>query len=582
MTLLSTLLGITAALSQSLTNGQSRIGTLEAPKLPDFLSNNPLPLGFPWAGGTVGNTNPYQNAPVTGVVRNYDFTISRAALSPDGFQKSMILVNGQYPGPTIEANWGDTIQVTVRNNIQSPAEGTAMHWHGFLQKNSQWNDGVPGVSQCPIVPGGSETYRFQADLYGTTWYHTHFASQYADGAIGPIVIHGPKNAKYDVDLGPVMLNDYYHSDYVSILKYVLAPQGPPPVPTSDNNLINGKGVFDCSTAPTGSTCQSNAGLAKFNFQSGRKHLLRLINSGAEAAQQFRIDGHQMIVVANDLVPVTPYNTSVVTLGIGQRTDIIVQGLANSTGAFWMRSNATCSTSLNPQALAVVYYEKANTSSVPTSQPAAYTPGCDNDQLATTVPFFPIPAKQPTTTLNLDLTVAHNASNQWVWSVNNKTYRADWNNPELLLAKQGNLSFLSIPSLNSYSVGTNSTYRIIFNNLTPVPHPMHFHGHNMQILNVGVGTWDGSTIVNPSNPQRRDAQMVPPFGYLVWQTDADNAGTWPFHCHIAWHLSGGLSVDLIENPAAVARLPIPSTQYQQCRDWSAYSGKGLAPEIDSGV
>jgi hypothetical protein len=41
------------------------------------------------------------------VTRYYDFTVSRGTLSPDGVAQSMIIVNGQFTGPTIYANWGD-------------------------------------------------------------------------------------------------------------------------------------------------------------------------------------------------------------------------------------------------------------------------------------------------------------------------------------------------------------------------------------------------------------------------------------------------------------------------------------------
>jgi FtsP/CotA-like multicopper oxidase with cupredoxin domain len=51
----------------------------------------------------------------------------------NNLDKSGIFVNGQFPGPTIEANWGDWIEVTVHNNI-SGSEGTAIHWHGMTQK----------------------------------------------------------------------------------------------------------------------------------------------------------------------------------------------------------------------------------------------------------------------------------------------------------------------------------------------------------------------------------------------------------------------------------------------------------------
>lgn len=89
------------------------------------------------------------------------------------------------------------------------------------------------------------------------------------------------------------------------------------IPTSDNNLINGKMDYDCSILPnnTKSNCTPHAGLSSFNFTSGLTHRLRLINSGAEALQYFSIDNHTMTVIANDFVPVEPYNTTFVTLGV---------------------------------------------------------------------------------------------------------------------------------------------------------------------------------------------------------------------------------------------------------------------------
>ena len=110
--LLSLLLGTATTttnplLSQNATNGNSNLGTFNAPHLSPFLTNNPLPNGYPWGRDTVSNTNPYTSSPSTGMIRTYSFTISRATLAPDGYQKSLILINGGFPGPTIECNWGD-------------------------------------------------------------------------------------------------------------------------------------------------------------------------------------------------------------------------------------------------------------------------------------------------------------------------------------------------------------------------------------------------------------------------------------------------------------------------------------------
>jgi hypothetical protein len=111
--------------------------------------------------------------PDTGVVNHYDFDIAYDVAAPDGVKRNVILVNGQFPGPLIEANWGDWIEVTVTNSLPLDAsdqgEPTAIHWHGFLQHETPFYDGVPSVMQGPIAPGKSVTYKFRADHYGTSW-----------------------------------------------------------------------------------------------------------------------------------------------------------------------------------------------------------------------------------------------------------------------------------------------------------------------------------------------------------------------------------------------------------------------------
>lgn len=66
---------------------------------------------------------------------------------------------------------------------------------------------LPKGQQCPIAPGTSLTYKFRADSWGTSWYHSHYSAQYSQGLVGPIVIHGLNHVPYDIDLGPVMVTD---------------------------------------------------------------------------------------------------------------------------------------------------------------------------------------------------------------------------------------------------------------------------------------------------------------------------------------------------------------------------------------
>ncbi|KAL1598800.1 laccase, multicopper oxidase, benzenediol:oxygen oxidorectuctase [Paraconiothyrium brasiliense] len=101
--------------------------------------------------------------PDTGNTVKYTWELSNTTGAPDGYERIMLLVNGQYPGPTLEANWGDNIEVTVTNNLQS--NGTGIHWHGFRQLGTNDEDGTGGVTECPIPPGGSRTYRFKATQY---------------------------------------------------------------------------------------------------------------------------------------------------------------------------------------------------------------------------------------------------------------------------------------------------------------------------------------------------------------------------------------------------------------------------------
>lgn len=94
------------------------------------------------------------------VVR-YDWNVDYMAAAPDCVQKLVLAVNGQFPSPTIRAVEGDTVEVHVTNHI--PTEGISFHWHGIHQRGTPYYDGAVYVSQCPINPGETFTYRFKVD-----------------------------------------------------------------------------------------------------------------------------------------------------------------------------------------------------------------------------------------------------------------------------------------------------------------------------------------------------------------------------------------------------------------------------------
>lgn len=64
-------------------------------------------------------------------VREFLWNITSGSLRPDGVRKEVILINGAFPGPTIEARPGDTIKVHIQNFFH---EGVSIHWHGLRMR----------------------------------------------------------------------------------------------------------------------------------------------------------------------------------------------------------------------------------------------------------------------------------------------------------------------------------------------------------------------------------------------------------------------------------------------------------------
>lgn len=160
-----------------------------------------------------------------------------------------------------------------------------------------------------------------------------------------------------------MLGDYHHEEYFKIVEQVVSATNDfkKYVPMSDNNLINGKNDYNCSQVTNGTKCTPNAPLAQFRFRSGKTYRLRLINAGAAALQRFSIDGHSLQVIANDFTPIVPYETNVVSLGVGQRSDVLVKAIGKPQDAYWMRATlaANCTRSTTLYGKGVVLYEKAD-------------------------------------------------------------------------------------------------------------------------------------------------------------------------------------------------------------------------------
>ncbi|MEO8338124.1 MAG: multicopper oxidase domain-containing protein [Nitrospirota bacterium] len=109
--------------------------------------------------------------------------------------------NGSVPGLTIEVQEGDRVRIIFDNHLPEP---TAPHWHGLEVPIGM--DGVPGVTQDPIMPGGRFVYEFTLNQNGTYFYHSHMPMQEMMGMIGLFIIHPkqPHQPKVDRDFAFVL------------------------------------------------------------------------------------------------------------------------------------------------------------------------------------------------------------------------------------------------------------------------------------------------------------------------------------------------------------------------------------------
>jgi len=207
--------------------------------------------------------------------------------------------NGEYPGPMIEGMVGDTLRVTLTNNLP---EGTTIHWHGLEVPNDQ--DGVPGITQPIIEPGQSYTYEFELEKAGTTMYHTHANSvrQLARGLVGPLIVRersAAARAKYD-------------HDYTKVLHEI-------------------GGVFTINGHSFPATLDDPDSVIA--METGDRVRVRFINAG-QVHHPMHLHGHQFKVIAldsNDLE--NPYLANTVDVAPGQTVDVEIVGNNPGTWTF---------------------------------------------------------------------------------------------------------------------------------------------------------------------------------------------------------------------------------------------------------
>jgi FtsP/CotA-like multicopper oxidase with cupredoxin domain len=477
--------------------------------------------------GADHTTDNYKFTPKTCRTVYYNLNIQNTTQAPDGQSRVVLAVNGQVPGPVLEANWGDDVVVTVNNMLSD--NGTSIHFHGIRQLNNAPHDGVPAITQCPIAPGDSFTYKWTATNYGTSWYHSHYAIQAWEGVAGPMIIHGPTSASWDVDAGHIMLQDWSHATVDSMYDMEQdAINGGPR--TMDNGLINGMNTWglDGTKNQTGKRFELET-----KFEPGKTYLLRIINSAMQGSMKFHIDGHELEVINMDFTNIVPYKTKILNIQIGQRYMVLVKA-DQKPGNYWMRSDSQKACAANHQAddikAIIRYADTFDATAMPTSKPYNYVGECVDEPLTSLVPTAQVNAYKDDTIFTKNVSFATTADHLFKWYLSGSTFYSRYEDPTLVRVVadneaptySGNL-ILDVPNMGEWVY-------IVVQSAVPLNHPIHLHGHDFLILGSGKGTYTDQPL-NLVNPPRRDTANMPAAGWLVLAFETDNPGTWLMHCHI---------------------------------------------------
>jgi FtsP/CotA-like multicopper oxidase with cupredoxin domain len=169
----------------------------------DF-GGGPVPTGHEGHGGVsvAGFKGPQSGSPDA----RFTLTAKQGTIRlPSGRTIDALTFNGKSPGPELRVRRGDLVEVTLRN--EDVDTGVTIHWHGVDVPNAE--DGVAGVTQDAVMPGGSYAYRFRTEQQGTFWYHTHQSSakEVRRGLLGALVIEPAEGAAAPVDL-VALAHDY--------------------------------------------------------------------------------------------------------------------------------------------------------------------------------------------------------------------------------------------------------------------------------------------------------------------------------------------------------------------------------------
>ncbi|KAL1321413.1 hypothetical protein HN51_066217 [Arachis hypogaea] len=529
---------------------------------------------------------------LAGTTRHYHFDITYKNVTRLCHTKSIVTVNGQFPGPRIVAREGDRLLIKVINNVQN---NISIHWHGIRQLQTGWADGPAYVTQCPIQTGQSYVYNYTiTGQRGTLFWHAHI-SWLRSTLYGPLIILPKKGAQYPFAKPhkevPIIFGEWWNADPEAVISQALQSGGGPNV--SDAYTMNGLPgpLYNCSAKDT----------FKLKVKARKIYLLRLINAALNDQLFFSIANHTLTVVEVDAVYVKPFATNTILIAPGQTTNVLLKTKShypNATFLMMARPYATGLGTFDNSTVAGVleYKSPPNThhsnsivslKNLPLLKPVL--PALNDTSFATkftnklrSLASAEFPANVPKKVdrhffFTVGLGTNPCEKNQTCQGPNGTKFSASVNNMSFALPdtallqsyffRQSNgvyttdfptsplnpFNYTGTPPNNTMvSSGTkmvvipyNTSVEVVMQDtsiLGAENHPLHLHGFNFFVVGQGFGNFDPKN--DPANfnlldPVERNTVGVPSGGWVAIRFLADNPGVWFMHCHLEVHTSWGL-------------------------------------------
>ncbi|KAI3897982.1 hypothetical protein MKW92_004476 [Papaver armeniacum] len=527
-----------------------------------------------------------------GKTRHYTFNIQMQKVTRLCHTRSIMTVNGQFPGPRIFAREGDRVVVKVVNHVQ---DNITIHWHGIRQLRSGWYDGPAYVAQCPIQTGQSYVYNFTiTGQRGTLWWHAHI-SWLRSTLYGPIIILPKRNAPYPFVKPykevPIILGEWFNVDTEAIINQALQTGGGPNV--SDAYTINGLPgpLYNCSAKDT------------FNLKvkPGKTYLLRLINAALNDELFFSIANHTLTVVDADAVYIKPFETDTILLTPGQTSNVLLKTKHFHPHASFVMAARPYVTGQgtfdNSTTTGILEYESPSLFNLRTKKSKTNLFKPTLPPLNDTARAFSFAKRfRSLASEQYPANVPKNIDKHFFFTVGLGTNPCPQNhtcqgpNGSMFSASVNNVSF-ALPTTallqahftgqsngvyspyfpsypihpfnytgnppNNTNVISNTTHLVVlpFNTnvelilqdtsiLGAESHPLHLHGYNFFVVGQGFGNYDAvndPAKFNLIDPVERNTVGVPSGGWVAIRFRADNPGVWFMHCHLEIHTSWGLKM-----------------------------------------